>query len=345
MIDISGIKIRELFIHRVGNLLRNEGTVLAETGQKLSIGDLAPLIKFLFGHSDRLNSFEFTHSVNVELNAVAVVAAASTNKSLSLKDASQQIATHLYSVSDHPRVKPGNLFVGIFEGIVFQKKPRTALGIFKSDAMSPFIKVEVAKGKTTLNVDQGAAISSLDKVALVFLPEKGGPFPVLAACARGEDAVFWNERFLQVAPINSAKSKTKAYLDACREFAVKEDSQFSSTGRALFLNRSLQFFEEAEKFDGKAFANVFSNSAQEREFNRFMEVRDFGLKTGQNEAFSIERAVVRKQRVKFERNIRLDSNIEIRLRFSDQSEMAERVEHGFDEVKRLPFCKLYYSKE
>lgn len=345
MIDVSGVNIRELFIHKVGNLLRNEGTVIAKTPQKLTNETFGPVTQFLFAHADRLNSFEFSHSVDTELNALSAIASALKKSPLqSLEGASQKIAAHLYSVSNHPRVKAGNLFVGVFEGIVWQKKSRTALGIFKSDATSPFIKVDAAKGSTSLNVDQGAPITSLDKIALIFLPEKDGTLPVLAACARGEDAVFWNDRFLQITPTGSSKTKTKAYLDTCRAFAVDDAAQLSATDRVVFLNRSLEFFEGAKRFNEEAFSAVFANEDQKTVFNRLLEQRTEDL-TGTSTSFSIEKTVVKKQRAKFERNMKLDSHIEIRLRFSDRSEMEKRVEHGFDTAKRLPYYKLYYTKD
>jgi hypothetical protein len=215
MIDITGIEIRELFIHRVGNLLRNEGVVYSEMRQEVPSLDKLPLIQFLFGHTDRLDSYVFTHSVNPELNAVYVLASAVFGSTENLKKLSFEIAAHLYSVSNHPRVKAGNLFVGIFDGVRFEGQTHTVLGIFKSDTVNDFIKVEVRGGKTFLKVEQGAAITSLDKVGLIFLSRKGKPNRVLAASSRGEDTVFWNERFLQLASTHSAKSDTKACLDTC----------------------------------------------------------------------------------------------------------------------------------
>lgn len=343
MIDITGIEIREIFVHRVGNLLRNEGVAYSELRQQVLPQDKLPLIQFLFGHADRLNSYNFTHSVNPEHNAVYVLAASVFGQSENLKKLSSDIAAHLYSVSNHPRVKAGNLFVGVFDGVRFEGKSHTILGVFKSDTINDFIKVEVSGGKASLKVEQGAAVTSLDKVGLIFLSRKGKPERVLAACSRGEDAIFWNERFLQLAPTHSAKADTKACLDICRAFATQGNSVLNNPERILFLNRSLQFFEDSEKYDELSFASVFTSKTQEKEFKQFKVEREIQDKRNVPDDFEIEKTIVRKERMKFEKNLKLDSNIEIRLRFKNHHDMKKRVEQGFDKEKGLAFYKLYYS--
>lgn len=342
MIDISGIKIRELYVHRVGNRLRSEEVCYSESPEKLSATDVGIFTQFLFGHSDRLNTFKFDHSIDEKLNAVSSVVRSVTKMPKMLGKASQEIAAHLYSVSNHPKVKAGNLFVGMFDEVLFEGEPTAVLGIFKSDTVSPFIKVKSGRGKNSLDVDRGAAISSLDKVALVVLSPKGRIHAVLSACSRGDDAVYWNEHFLQIVPINSPKTRTKEYLDACRAFAARENNDLPESERILFLNRSIQFFETADKFDEKSFSEVFSNKTQEKAFSKFKSDRAVDGEGGPP-SFVIEKTVVRKERAKFERNLQLDAHIEIRLKFKDQTEMEKRVEHGFDETKGLPFFKLYYT--
>jgi hypothetical protein len=343
MIDITSIEIRGMFVHRVGNLLRSEGVTYSDFSQKVPSRDKLPLIQFLFGQADRLNSYSFTHSVNPELNTVSVLATGMSREDGILKKVSCDIAAHLYSVSNHPRVKSGNLFVGVFDGVGLEGKSHRVLGIFKSDTVDDFIKVDVKGGKASLKVEQGAAVTSLDKVGLVFLPRKGKPERILAACARGEDAIFWNDRFLQIVPTHSAKADTKACLDICRAFATQEDGRLDDPERILFLNRSLEFFEKADKYDEQGFASVFTSKAQEKEFKQFKAQREVQDKRDIPENFEIEKIIVRKERTKFEKNVRLDANIEIRLRFKSQNEMKNRVEQGFDEEKGLAFYKLYYS--
>ena len=345
MINVSGIKICGLFIHRVGNRLRSEQVAYSENPERLAAGDLSILTQFLFGHSDRLNTFKFDHSIDEKLNAISSVAQSVAKSPKALGKASQEIAAHLYSVSNHPKVKAGNLFVGIFEDILFQGKPRTMLGIFKSDTLSPFVKVEAGNGRNSLDIDHGAAITSLDKMALVIFSPKGQILAVLSACARGDDAVYWNQDFLQVVPMSSPKAKTKAYLDACRAFASRDDNDLSEIERTLFLNRSLQYFETADRFDEERFSTVFSNSTQEKAFSKFKADSGVDGEEEDSPTFAIEKTVVRKERAKFERNLRLDSHIEIRLKFKDQKEMEKRVEQGFDESKGLPFFKLYYTAD
>jgi hypothetical protein len=343
MIDITGIKIREVFIHCVGNQLRNEGVAYSDVAQKFAPQDELPLIQFLFGHSDRLNSYAFTHSVDTGLNAVRSLASAISSEIGSFKRVSSDIAAHLYSVSNHPRVRAGNLFVGIFDGIRIAGNSSAALGIFKSDTVSDFIKVNVKDGKASFKVDQGAAVTSLDKVGLVFLSRQTKPETVLSACARGEDAVFWNERFLQLTPVHSAKADTKACLDMCRAFAMRGGGPSEDPERLLFLNRSLQFFETSEKYDDAEFSSVFTSKTQEDNFVVYKTEREVDGKASVPGHFIIDKTVVRKERTKFEKNVRLDAHIEIRLRFQNHQEMKKRVEQGFDREKGMSFYKLYYS--
>lgn len=345
MIDITALRIRELSVHWVGNLLRNEGVNFSSSVQETHAQDFLSLVQFLFGNLQRLNLYEFTHSVDKSLNTLFSLTTAISSSSRTVSQVSADIAKHLYSVSDHPRVKAGNLFVGIFDSIKIDGKSCPVLGIFKSEAVDNFIKVNIANGKSSITVDHGASLTSLDKLALIPLPPKGKPKHIYAGCVRGEEAVYWTERFLQLKPTHSAKADTMQYLEICRAFAKDGETDIHDSERLVFLNRSLQFFENSEQYDEVNFASVFTSKTQEQEFRRFKEERENTNQWAIPQQFQIEKGVVRKERTKFQKNIRLDSNIEIRLGFKDHEEMKKRVEHGFDPQRKMAFYKLYYSTE
>lgn len=343
MVDATKTSIRSLFVHRVGNKLRQEGCVYSSKPQSLSESEELALLLFFLGRIQEAELFKFSHPVGIEMNAAYATCERAFNRFQSFPKVATDLANLLYEASTHPKIKAGNVFFAFLEKFSLRGVAGSAIGIFKSETIEKFLKIDVKEEATDLELDQGARISSVDKAAIVFCANGKVSPEVLTLCSRGEDAVYWHERFLQVTPSGSEKSHTRDYLELCQVYSNEAIPASNAADRALFLNRSLDYFRQADKFDPKAFAEVFEDDDQRKEFEavrqRFEKERDTKLPS----TFEISKPVVTRQRKRFQKNLKLDSNIELRLSFDSREEMNAHVERGFDKKKNMAFYKLYYK--
>jgi hypothetical protein len=343
MVDATKTEIRSLFVHRVGNKLRQEGCVCSAKPQTLSESEKLALLLFFLGRIQDADSFKFFHPIGIEMNEVYATCRRAFNRPQSFQKVTADLASLLYEASSHPKIKAGNVYFAFLENISLNGVAGSAIGIFKSETIERFLKVEVRTEQTALEVDQGARISSVDKVAIVFCADGKISPEVLTLCSRGEDAVYWQERFLQVIPSGSEKSHTRDYLDLCHAYSNESIPPENASDRALFLNKSLEYFQQSDKFDQKAFGDVFENAEQRKEFEQVRQRFEKERGTKLPSTFGISKQVVTRQRKKFQKNLKLDSNIEVRLNFDSREEMNNHVEHGFDKKKNMSFYKLYYK--
>jgi len=61
--------------------------------------------------------------------------------------------------------------------------------------------------------------------------------------------------------------------------------------------------------------------------------------------FAISDVVVKKQKTKMKTEIKLDTNIQIKLDIDAPETYTENIEQGYDEDKKMKFYKVYYNEE
>ena len=61
--------------------------------------------------------------------------------------------------------------------------------------------------------------------------------------------------------------------------------------------------------------------------------------------FSVSPIVLKKQRSKIKTEIKLDTNIQIKLDVDAPDAASEYVEKGYDEEKKMQFYKVYFNEE
>jgi hypothetical protein len=78
-------------------------------------------------------------------------------------DLSADIAKLLYSKSSHPKVNGGELYVVHFMDMVHEDESINALGIFKSESKTPFMKVLHKADMYDYEFDEGINLHAIDK--------------------------------------------------------------------------------------------------------------------------------------------------------------------------------------
>jgi hypothetical protein len=264
-----------------------------------------------------------------------------------LLSASISIAEQLYDSSSHPMVKPGELYVVQFSNCILGEDKCDAIGIFKSENKERFLKVYHQQNKVfNIGAEEGININKLDKGCIIFNAEKKDGYRVLIVDhANQEEAKYWKDDFLQLAPMAGAHLHTKNILKLCSEFCAEmltEENNVSRQDQMVFKNRTADFFKQRDNFKTDDFEDIVLETPQVidafREYKRnYEDRRDVSIP---DEEFPISNEAY-KQSGKFLKSIlKLDKNFHVYVHTKH-----DLIEKGYDDVRNKHFYKLYFDQE
>ncbi|MGZ3813480.1 MAG: nucleoid-associated protein, partial [Mucilaginibacter sp.] len=192
-------------VHHIGNQSQNELYALSE--QPLNFKDeVIPqlLMQYFLKPFEKANEvYHLMHSSGeLNLNEIHHFAAQVFENNSRFHEMSEQVAKHLYKVSNHPNIKPGELYVAYFKKVQIEGNPLDAIGIFKSENKETYLKVYPEQGGFGMDYEENAInINKLDKGVLIFNIEKENGYKVVVIdhTNRGQDAAaYWKDEFLQL---------------------------------------------------------------------------------------------------------------------------------------------------
>ena len=350
--------IASVAIHRVGNKATDEGCILSGQLQQLSEALQDLLIRYFITPFKAEEYYNFYHDEALELNEVYQSAARIFDSPDCFLDESQRLARLLYEASTHPNIKGGDLFVVYFKECQLNGEQMDAIGLFKAENKTQFLKVlrdeeewsreadlHEASARFRMDIDKGIDISKLDKGALIFNTEReqGFVLSVVDASGRGSDALYWKDNFLTIRQRQDAFFNTHQVMQAYKRFVTEELPQqyedVSRADQADLLNRSVTFFKQNDHFDMEDFARdvigqpeVIDSFKQYR--THYEEEHDVQLP----DTFGISEGAVKKQARSYRSVIKLDKNFHIYVHGD-----RKLIEQGEDEKGK--YYKVYYNEE
>lgn len=229
------------------------------------------------------------------------------------------------------------------------KEEITAVGLFKSENKNTFIKVSQDGSDSTdvmfdVRTEQGISVDQLDKGCIIFNCEAQSGYMALVVdnTNKGNEAQYWTRDFLQLAPRKDEFSSTTETLSVYKQFiteALPAKQTLSKTDQAEYLTRSIDFFEQNERFDADAFE---AEVIQQPEVIDYFEEYKKGLAQNNDvqleDNFAISDKALKKQARYFRSVIKLDKNFHIYVHGERQ-----KIEQGTDNKGK--FYKLYYDEE
>jgi hypothetical protein len=350
MISFYEAALAELSIHRIGNKAQDEFYVLSD--QSLQIQD--ELLKnlllqyFLTPYAKVNEIYRFTHpNDDLNLNEVFHFATAIFENGESFHDNSQQLAKYLYEISNHPKIKSGELYVAFFENVQIEGELHDAIGIFKSETKETYLKVYPEQAGFGLSYEEDAInISKLDKGCLIFKTEKeeGYKVAVIDQTNRSAEAVYWKDEFLKLKVRNDNYNQTNNVLGVYKSFVtdkLDEDFEMTKADKIDLLNKSMKYFKEKESFDLEEFSNeVIANKEGIESFKNYKKSYEEEFDTTIADSFDISGAAVKKQARVFKSVLKLDKNFHIYIHGD-----KELIEKGFDEDKSMNYYKVFFKEE
>lgn len=285
-------------------------------------------------------TFEFAHDVDLSYNVLY-----NLNKNLNSGEdfiaVSQNIAKHLASVSKHPNIKAGDLFVAQFKNIHLGNQLLEGLGIYKFEEKERFL--ETSMNGTSLNQEfrKGIGSKKPDKACLVLFTEE--PYTLLVIDSNTRETDYWQNDFIQLTSKNDFVNNTNDLLNITKNFVTKqldEEFEVSRADKIDLLNRSVEYFKGNETFDKDEFqSQVFEDSNVIEAFERFDEGfrQQHDIEIADN--FEISSQAVKKQARSFKSVLKLDKNFHVYIHGN-----KDLIEKGVENDGRK-FYKIYYNEE
>lgn len=344
-LDVTQIKIRKLITHYVGNKLREEEVRLSDDQSSLENETENYLLKYFLQPLNLDELYKFSHTVNLDLNEIFNVAGKLFKNKETFIEQSQNIAKLLYEYSNHPKIKGGELNIVLFDEVILDDEICNAVGIFKSENHSPFIKMDGMGSKFNIKHEFGMDLKSMDKGCLIIDTDKNDGYKILLANGinKAAEAQYWKDEFLKVKVIGDSYNYTKDLLTITKNFVTKElaeDEGLSKPEKIDILNRSMEYFKTRETFVKDDFENeVFQESNIIESFRKFdenyREERDIKL----DDKFAISTQAVKKQSRIFRSVLKLDKNFDIYIHGN-----KDLIEQGVEKDGRK-YYKIYYEEE
>jgi hypothetical protein len=351
MVTCFEASLDTISVHHVGNSSQNELYALSD--QPLALKDelIAKLLMQYF-----LSPFEKTNEVyhlshtsgDLALNELHHFATQLFEDNGKLHEVSEQIAKYLYKVSNHPKIKSGELYVVYFKKVQIEGNLLDAVGLFKSENKETYLKVYPEKGGFAVDYEENAInINKLDKGCLIFNIEKENGYKVVVIdnSNRGQDtAVYWKDEFLQLKIRNDSFNQTSNTLGIYKNFVTQKlDDEFemSKADKIDLLNRSMKYFKEKETFDMDEFAGeVIGNPKAIESFKTYKQQYEDEFETPIGDSFEISSNAVKKQSRVYKSVLKLDKNFHIYIHGN-----KELIEKGFDDDKHMNYYKVYFKEE
>ena len=349
MISYFQASLSQLTIHKVGNKLLDEHLSLSEHLLKTNDEVLDNLLmNYFLKPFEKVNeAYRFDHpTADLNLNEVYHFAEIIFNDKDQFHEGSCQIAKHLYDITNHPKIKSGELYLCYFTGLQIEGESLDAIGIFKSESKEPYLKVIQKAKEFEINYEQEAInIKKLDKGCLIFNTEKEAGYKVAVIDqTNSSEAAYWIDDFLKLKIRNNNYTQTNTVLKVYKDFVtnqIDEEFEISKTDKIDLLNRSIKYFKEKEHFDLEEFSNeVLAHEPGIESFKRFKKNYEDEFETEIGDSFMISDTAVKKQARVYKSVLKLDKNFHIYIHGN-----KELIEKGYDEQMKMSFYKVYFREE
>ena len=348
MIKRNKALISKFIIHKVGNKFNEATNVFSENVVTFDEDSYRLMQPFLLKPFVNITeSYRFNHHADINLNEINNYAKQIFQDAATFVEASKNIVTHLYEQSNSAQIKVGDVIIALFENIEYRDATTQAIGIFKIENKVDFFQTYLEEKSFDVFVQKGISSKKLDKGCLILNSSDDDGNTVLSIDNNNYDAQYWIQNFLNIKYANDNNRHTQVYLEMCKDFSdevVKEE--LGNQMQSQFLARTVDFFKENETLNVHDFTDaVFDEDRHKGWFDdykdRFQEANNLVVFN----QFPVSEAVLKKEKRKFKAEIRLDTNIQIKLDIDAPDAAEEYLERGYDEEKKMKFYKVYYNEE
>ncbi len=347
LVKYHAAKISSMALAKVGNPTRNETLKTSKELCRVGERDSEVLTFAFLKPFKNLERQHFHHHSDVSQNEIHRSVTAVFKQPAALLDSGRQIARHLFSKSNHPNIKSGDLCVSIVEDVMVEGIKHQAICIIKSESRVPFLEISDQDGDLKLTTHNGIYPEKIDKGCLIIDRDAEDGYLVYTFDKSSGESQFWVRDFLALRPKKDAAFMTKQYAEMCVSFAeegLPED--MAQEEKFQVANKALAYFDEKDEFDEGAFKQeALTEPAIIEKFNEYKS--NFVDEDGKpiDNQFPIEKKAAKKASSKLKSLLKLDTGVTLRFTPNFVDEAEKCFERGMDEEKGMKFIKIYYNEE
>jgi len=307
MIQIDETIIRKLILHRINS--EEDKSIISNHLSDYSNDEEANVLKRIFLKSfiSHSSTFEFKHEIDINYNVLYKLSK-SVYEDDEFVENTKNILQHLISVSKHPNIKDGDLFIAKFEDIKLNNKFYEGLGIFKFEDKESFIETEAMSKEINFKFRKGIGSKKPDKACLIIFSDE--PYTLLIIDSNSNETDYWQNEFIKHKTKNDFINNTTDFLSLTKSFVtqqIPQDFKVSKTDQIDLLNRSVEYFKSHDNFDKQEFENeVLHHTDIINSFRDFDESYRRKNELEQFNNFEISQQAVKKQARVFKRVLKLD---------------------------------------
>ncbi len=348
MISRKNAAISKFIIHKVGNKFNDTKNAFSSKEVDFDEASYDLMLPFLlrpFG--SQVQSYRFNHHADISLNEINSYATQLFNDEAVFTEVSQHIVTHLYEQSNSANIKTGDVLVVLFEGIEFRDMTTNAIGIFKIENKINFFQTYLENNSYDVLVQKGISSKKVDKGCLILNQSDTEGNIILSVDNNSYDAQYWINHFLNIKYADDANNHTQQYIELCKDFSTEIlKADYGAQEQNVFLAKTIDHFKENEIVNVERFKeDIFEDEKSIRLFEDYKKVYEGEQNVVIRNQFDVAEAVVNKEKRKIKTDIKLDTNIQIKLDIDAPDASTEYLERGYDNEKKMHYYKVFFNAE
>lgn len=348
MIKRTKASISKCVLHKVGNKFNSTKNAFSEKElefDEISYDLILPYLLRPF--SNLAESYRFNHHSNIELNEINSYASKLLLDDSDFIETSKHIVMHLFEQSNSAQIKTGDVIVCVLHDLQYEDYLTDAIGIFKIENKSHFFQTYLENGSYDIITQKGIATKKVDKGCLILNAADGEGKIVLSVDHNNYDTQYWIKSFLNVKYPDDSNEHTKNYIEMCREFSKDVmQPQFGGQEQSNFLAKTVDFFKEHDIVNIESFKDdVFEKDDALELFEDYKKTYEKDHNILIRNQFDVSEIVLKKQKQKIKTEIKLDTNIQIKLDVDAPDASAEYLERGYDDDKKMHYYKVFFNEE
>lgn len=348
MISRKNASISKCIIHKVGNKHNSTKNAFSEKEVIFDEASYELMLPFLLRpFASAVQSYRFNHHADISLNEINTYSQQIFSDDENFIETSQHIVKHLFEQSNSAQIKTGDVLVVLFEGIEFNEMTTNAIGIFKIENKVNFFQTYLENNSYDVLVQKGISSKKVDKGCLILNQSDTEGRIIFSADNNNYDTQYWTNHFLNIKFADDANSHTQQYIELCKDFS--EDILKISYGNQeqnTFLAKTIDFFKEHEVVNVETFKDeLFEEDKHKSLFDDYKKTFESEKNLVIRNQFDVAELVVNKEKKKIKTEIKLDTNIQIKLDIDAPEASSEYLERGYDDVKKMHYYKVFFNVE
>jgi hypothetical protein len=347
MLNLNNASITKVVAHKVGHDGRNIKNTISRSevqfGEQLA-KDILRLIQKEF--RDNIQPYQFSHTSDLFLNEIFSYSKNAFNAIESFHEQSVNILKHLYRESKYPNIKTGDVILVYIDSVEYDNRFTEAIAILKSERKDSFIKFEYNHGSVNLVLEEGLSISKVDKSALIVNVNSDKGFNVYVG-EKHIDTEYWKNDFLQIKMVAEEAFQTKSFLDLMNNFSKEYIApHFGKNEQVSFVGSVLNELTNNPSISTDKLLDSFvENDEIKSEFIKYRKSYEMDNEMLFPSEISLSQPMLKQTIKKIKNEIRLDTNIQIKIDINQVQNVDKYIERGFDKEKGMSFYKIFFNLE